>query len=78
MKCGTKLTKCLVKEIREGISSETGEEMEKKTEEIGENEAATIVFETEPLVIERFAEIPELGRFVMVRGGRNIGAGVVL
>ena len=29
MKCGTKVTKCLVKEIKEGISSETGEVMAK-------------------------------------------------
>ncbi|GAG09615.1 unnamed protein product, partial [marine sediment metagenome] len=50
----------------------------KSTEQIEENEAATIVFGTEPLVVEKFSEIPELGRFVLVRGGRNIGAGVVL
>jgi translation elongation factor EF-1alpha len=28
--------------------------------------------------VEKFAEIPELGRFVLVKNGRNIGAGVVL
>ena len=78
MKCGTRRTKCLVKEIRERISSETGEVMEKNVEEIEANEAATIVFETEPLVVERFSEIPELGRFIIARGGKNIGAGVVL
>ena len=78
LKCGTRRTGCLVHEIRERISSETGEVMGKSTEQIEENEAATIVFETEPLVVEKFSEIPELGRFVLVRGGRNIGAGVVL
>lgn len=78
MKCGTKRTRCLVKEIKERINSETGEVMEKNTGEIGENEAATVVFDTEPLVIEKFSEIPELGRFVLARHGKNIGAGVVL
>ena len=78
MKCGTKLTRCRVEEIKEAISSETGEVMAKKAEEIGENEAATIVFKTEPMVVEKFSEIPELGRFVLVREGKNIGAGVVL
>jgi len=78
LKCGTKLTKCLVMELRQGINSETGEVMETKAEEIGENEAATIVFETEPIVVERFSEMPELGRFVLARKGKNIGAGVVL
>ncbi len=78
MKCGTKRMKCLVKKIKERISSETGEVMEKNTKQIVENEAATIVFETEPLVVEKFSEIPELGRFILVRGMKNIGAGVVL
>jgi len=78
LKCGTKRTRCLVQEIKERISSETGEVMERNTEQIGQNDAATIVFETEPLVVEKFSEIPELGRFVLVRGGKNICAGVVL
>jgi elongation factor 1-alpha len=67
-----------VQEIRERINSETGEVMGKGTERIEESEAATIVFKAEPLVVEKFSEIPELGRFVMSRGGKNIGAGVVL
>jgi len=67
-----------VKEIRERISSETGEVMGTNAEQIRENEAATVIFETDPVVVEEFSEIPELGRFVLVRGGRNIGVGVVL
>ena len=47
-------------------------------EGIGPREAATVIFNPEPLVMEKFSEIPELGRFVLVREGRNIGAGVVL
>jgi len=78
MQCGTRRTKCLVKEIKERINSETGEVMGDNTEEIRENEAATVIFKTEPLVVEKFSEIPELGRFVLARKGKNIGAGVVL
>ena len=78
MKCGTKRTGCLVDEIRERIDSETGEVIGKGVAQIGENEAATIVFKTEPLVVEKFSEIPELGRFIIARGKKNIGAGVVL
>ena len=51
--------------------------LEKHPAQISENDAATIVFATGPLVVEKFSEIPELGRFVLVKG-RNIGAGVVL
>jgi len=69
--------KCEIREIKERISSETGEVMERNPAEITENEAATILFATEPLVVEKFSEIPELGRFILVKD-RNIGAGVVL
>jgi small GTP-binding protein len=78
MKCGTKRTWCLVDEIRERINSETGEVIGENISQIGENEAATIVFKTEPMVIEKFSEIAELGRFIITRGKKNIGAGVVL
>jgi small GTP-binding protein len=77
LRCGTARVGCEIKEIREKINSETGEVVERQPAEINENDAATIVFATEPLVVERFSEIPELGRFVLVKEG-NIGAGVVL
>ena len=77
LRCGTRRVCCEIKEIREKINSETGEIVERQPAEIGENEAATILFATEPLVVEKFSEIPELGRFILVRD-RNIGAGVVL
>ena len=78
MKCGTKRAKCRVVEIRERINSETGEVVGKDIEQIGENEAATIIFKTEPMVVENFTEIPELGRFILARGKKNIGAGVII
>ncbi len=77
LRCGTRRVRCEIKEIREKIDSETGEVVERQPAEIGENEAATILFATEPLVVEKFSEIPELGRFILVKD-RNIGAGVVL
>lgn len=79
IKCGTKQTRCLVKDIKERINSETGEVIGKNVSQIKENEAATVVFETgAPLVVEKFSDIPELGRFVLVRDNKNIGAGIVL
>ena len=56
------------KEIREKINSETGAVMEKSPAHINEHEAATILFTTEPIVVEKFSFIPELGRFLLVRG----------
>ena len=78
LRCGTAKVRCEIKEIKEKIDSETGEVREENPEEINEHDAATIVFATEPLVVEKFVDIPELGRFVLVKNGRNIGAGVVL
>lgn len=77
LRCGTKRTKCVIKELREKLNSETGEVIGKSPDHIAEHEAATIIFESEPIVVEKFSEIPELGRFVLVRN-KNIAAGIVL
>lgn len=78
LRCGTAKVKCVIKEIKEIINSETGEMIDKNPEKMKEHDAATVLFSTEPLVVEKFSEIPELGRFVMVKDSKNIGAGVVL
>ena len=39
--------------IKEKIDSETGEVAERNPDEINEHDAATIVFATEPVVIEK-------------------------
>jgi len=77
LRCGTARVRCEIKEIRERINPETGEVLERNPNMIDEDDAAVILFATEPLVVEEFSEIPELGRFVLVKD-RNIGAGVVL
>ena len=78
IKCGTNRGECVVEEIRERISSETGEVIEENSTEVGKNEVATAIFKTAPMVVDRFSEIPELGRFVLTRGGRNVAPGIVL
>jgi small GTP-binding protein len=78
LRCGTAKVACKIEEIKEKINSETGEVMGERQVEIFEHDAATIVFATEPVVVEKFADIPELGRFVLVKADKNIGAGVVL
>jgi len=77
LRCGTKKAKCKIEEIREKLNSETGEVIDKQPKYINEHEAATIVFATDPMVVEEFYDIPELGRFVLARD-RNIAAGIVL
>ncbi len=77
LRCGTKRVQCHIKDIREKLNSETGEVISKHPDHISEHEAATILLNTEPIVVEKFSDIPELGRFVLVRS-KNIGAGIVL
>jgi small GTP-binding protein len=78
LKCGARRAHCRVEMIREQISSETGEVISTTPEEIGLNQAATVVFRTEPVVVENFSAIPELGRFVLAKNGKNVGVGIVL
>jgi small GTP-binding protein len=78
LRCGTRKVKCQIKEIRERINSETGEVMDRDPGFISRHEAATMLLTTEPLVVELFSDIPELGRFILVRDNKNIGAGIVL
>jgi small GTP-binding protein len=77
LRCGTARVRCTIKEIREKIDSQTGEVIAKLPETINEPEAATIIFASQPLVVEQFSKIPELGRFLLVRD-KNIAAGIVL
>lgn len=79
VRCGTAKVKCEVEEISKKINSETGEPLEELSEVVRPNEAAIVKFRAlEPLVVEKFSEIPELGRFVVVKNDKNVGAGVVL
>lgn len=79
VRCGTAKVKCEVEEISEEINSETGEPLAELSEEVEPNEAAIIKFRTlEPLVAEKFLDNPGLGRFVVVKNDKNVGAGVIL
>ena len=78
LKCGTGKTRCRVKEIKERISSDTGKAIEGNMMEIRENEAAVASFDIEPLVVEKFSDIPEMGRFILTKEEENVGAGVIL
>jgi len=78
LKLGTAKVYATIEKIKGKIDSETGGLIEKNPEKINAGEAAIIHFSTQPLVVEKFSEVPELGRFVLVRNNRNIAAGIVL
>lgn len=79
LRCGTAAVGARVVRMLEKIDSETGKILEENPSLIRVNEAARVEFRMDhPIVVERFADLPELGRFVLVKGEKNIGAGAVL
>ncbi len=69
---------CRLKEIVAKIDPRTGKVIERQPKMLKKGEAAVVVFEPiKPMVIERFKEIPQLGRFAIRDMGRTIGVGVV-
>jgi len=79
VRCSTAKVNCEVQDISKKINSETGESIEELSDVVNPNEAAIVKFRAlEPLVVEKFSEIPELGRFVIAKNDKNVGAGVTL
>jgi sulfate adenylyltransferase large subunit len=77
MKCATQEVTCVVSQINSKINSSTLERIESNGS-IRTNEAAEVSIKTEkPLVIESFNQLPELGRFVIVKDN-DISAGGII
>jgi len=76
LKLTTQLTKAKIKKIHKIMDSSDLEILNKK--EINETEVAEVKIETEKEIIaENFYFIPELGRFVIIKGEDIAGAGTV-
>ena len=81
LKCGTKTVRCRMGAFLYKIDTETGVHsncLPLLFKELKAGEAGAGSLDTEPIVIEKFSEIPELGRFVLTKNNRSIGLGVVL
>jgi translation elongation factor TU len=76
IRCGTMEAKCRIKIIGI-IDSTTGNRIEKK-EELDPVDAASIkILTSEPLAIEKFSNIPALGRFLLIKENKIAAAGVI-
>ena len=70
---------CSIVDILEKKDPKTGQTLEKNPETIKTGDVAIVkVKPTKPLVIEKFSEFKQLGRFAIRDMGETIGAGVVL
>ncbi len=68
-----------ITEIVAKIDPRTGKTVEEKPKFIKMGEAAIVKFKPiKPMVIEKFSEFPQLGRFAMRDMGKTVGIGVVV
>lgn len=79
IRCATQERGAVVENIEERINSSTLEILGKDSKELKKNEAGIVTFRlTTPAVIERFSDIPSLGRYVVQRDNSFQGAGTVI
>ncbi len=70
---------CRITEIQYKLDPRTGKKTEEKPQFIKQGEAAVVKFEPiKPMVIEKYSEFPQLGRFAMRDMGKTVGIGVVI
>ncbi len=78
LRCATQSVRCVAERIEKRIDSSTLEVLEEDARELRLNEAGEVMFKTdEPIVVERFDLVEELGRFVIEREYDVEGAGIV-
>jgi len=79
VRCATQEQPCRVAAIEERIDSGTLERLPAADGRLHETEVGELVLETDgPLVIESFYDVPELGRFVLVRDRQVVAGGIVM
>jgi len=77
-RCATQETSCVVERIEKRINSSTLEVLEENASELKTNEVGEVRVKTaEPVVIESFSRMAELGKFVLEEDYAIKGAGIV-
>ncbi|MGD2174245.1 MAG: GTP-binding protein [Candidatus Brocadiaceae bacterium] len=77
-KCATQERPCRVVSIADRLDSGTLEHLDASEGCLEETEVGEIVFETaDPVVLESFYDVQELGRFVLVRDRQVVAGGIV-
>jgi sulfate adenylyltransferase large subunit len=78
IQCATQEVQCRVAELRERIDSSTLEHLSTSPPHLEETEVGEMVLETsEPVAVESFYDVEELGRFVLVRDKAVVAGGIV-
>jgi sulfate adenylyltransferase large subunit len=78
LRCATQETSCIAEKIEKRINSSTLEIIEENADELKINETGIAIIRTEqPLVIEKFSFIEELGRFAIEKKSILQGMGII-
>ena len=78
LRCSTQQIACCVEAIRERIDSSSLEHLEQGAARLQETEVGEVTIgAASPVVFEAFRDVPELGRFVLVRERDVVGGGIV-
>jgi len=78
LRCSTQSRACRVAAIRERVDSSTLAHLEHSASTLRETEVGELTITTDsPIVLESFADVPELGRFVLMRGHDVVAGGIV-
>ena len=78
IKCATQEVQCRIARIKERIDSGTLEHLPTVEERLEGTEVGEVAIETDdPVVLESFYDVQELGRFVLLRGRDVVAGGIV-
>ena len=78
LRCSTQQKSCRIETIRERVDSSSLEHLEQNASQLQETEVGEVTIRTDsPMVAELFTDVPELGRFVLVRGRDVVAGGIV-
>ena len=78
IKCATQEAECFIEKIEKRINSSNLEVIEENAKKLEHTELGSVIIKTkEPLVIENFNDMAELGRFVFVKGYDTVAGGII-
>ncbi|NLW51580.1 MAG: elongation factor Tu [Candidatus Brocadiaceae bacterium] len=78
LRCATQETPCRLVELAERVDSGNLAHLPTDERRLCETEVGEMVIETDsPVVVESFYNVPELGRFVLVKGRNVVAGGIV-
>jgi sulfate adenylyltransferase large subunit len=78
LRIATQEVECIIEKIEKKIDSSTLEVIEENAQDLSEREVGQMLIKTdEPIVVENFNDVQELGRFVLVKG-MDVSAGGII